>query len=487
MPFFSKSSLVPGSFEKNMKHAAIMIVDFIPASGLSSILQGILSSCPFTDIQLYMKKIEVCENSLCDKKLQDIISRVNPHVIFLIISSMQFKQPDTFMRFIDDFIKRSQIIIVAEESEPNKIVELFKIGIADFITPPLKSIDILPRIWRLLERKRINEVLVHSLKEKNGLKQIVGESPVFVKEIEKIPMIAKCNFSVLISGETGTGKELCARAIHYLSPRSGKPFIPVNCGAIPIDLFENELFGHMKGAFTGAAESYSGLIHEANGGTLFLDEIGCLPLQIQVKLLRFLQDKEYRQLGCSKFHQADVGIIAASNLDLERAVSEKKFRQDLFYRLNIIPLTLPPLRDRKDDIPILARYFTDNYALEFDKQVKDFTAEALNKLVAYNWPGNIRELENVLKRALVFSEQTIIQDSDIVLPRYEIFTAPESFKAQKAKTIAEFDKNYIQGLLLANHGNISKAAKAANKDPRALRALIRKHEIDVQNFKTTPR
>lgn len=466
-----------------MKHATIMLLDFIPVSGIGSILQGILNSSSFTDFQFYLEKIEACGISLYDKKLQDIISHVNPHVIFLIGSSLQFKQPDAIMHFINDYVKRSQIIIIAEEIEPHEIVELLKLGVADFITPPLKSTDILPRLWRLLERKHSNELLLHSLKEKIGLKQIVGESPAFTKEIEKIPMIAKCNVSIMISGETGTGKELCARAIHYLSLRAGKPFIPVNCGAIPTELAENELFGHEKGAFTGASQSYNGLIKEADGGTLFLDEIGCLPLPAQVKLLRFLQDKEYRQLGSTKLHQADVRIIAASNLDLEKSMSEGKFRQDLFYRLNIIPLVLPPLRDRKTDIPILAHHFLAKCASEFNKKLSDFTPDAIQKLMAYNWPGNIRELENVIERAIVFSKQAIIQDADIVLPRSEAIKSNESLKDAKAK----IEKDYIQKLLCTYRGNISKAAEAIDKNPRALRALIRKHEIDVQKFRPMSR
>ncbi len=329
----------------------------------------------------------------------------------------------------------------------------------------------------------MKKTLISKLKEELGLKQLVGDSPVFLKEIKKIPVMAKCDASVLISGETGTGKELCARAIHYLSPRSSKPFIPISCGAIPTELVENELFGHIRGAFTGADSLQPGLIHEADGGTLFLDEIDCLPFQVQVKLLRFLQEKEYRMLGSTKICRVDVRIIASTNINLEESVKQGRFRQDLFYRINIIPLLMPPLRDRKTDVPVLARHFLSKYALEFNKRVNDFTSEALQKLIVYDWPGNIRELENVIERAVVFSKQMVIESDDVVLPRSEAVASAESFKSAKAKTIAQFEKDYIQGLLLANQGNITQAAKAAEKNRRAFWELMRKHKIDVQNYK----
>jgi two-component system response regulator GlrR len=260
----------------------------------------------------------------------------------------------------------------------------------------------------------------------------------------------------------------------------------VNCGSIPTELVENELFGHVKGAFTGAFESYTGLIHGAHNGTLFLDEIDCLPLQAQVKLLRFLQDREYRQLGSAKTNQADVRIIVASNLDLEKMVSEGKFRQDLFYRLNIIPLRLPPLHNRQADIPLLARHFLSKYASEFRRPARDFTPGALEKLLLYEWPGNVRELENVVQRAVVFCQQEIIQGADIALPRVESTAPQESLQAAKSKVIAEFEKKYIQGLLLVHQGNISRAAKAAQKNRRAFWELMRKYEIQRPTLNTVP-
>ena len=341
------------------------------------------------------------------------------------------------------------------------------------------------RVLRLRQHPAEEDALPQPSEEKSGLPQLLGESPAFLAEIRKIPLLAQCDVNVLISGETGTGKELCARAIHYLSPRAGRPFIAVNCGAIPVELVENELFGHERGAFTDASTAQGGLIHEAEGGTLFLDEIACLPLLAQVKLLRFLQDKEYRRLGSTKTQQGDVRVVAAMNIDLEEAVREGKLRQDLYYRLNIIPLVLPPLRERREDIPLLARYFLAKYAAKLNKYVTDCSPDVMQLLVLYEWPGNVRELEHTIERAVVLSEQAVIHKADIILPRVAAAAHQDSFQEAKAKVIARFERTYIQGLLLAHQGNITKAARAAQKNRRAFWQLMRKHLIDAHSFKSS--
>ena len=341
------------------------------------------------------------------------------------------------------------------------------------------------RVLRLRQHPAEEEALPQPSEEKSGLPQLLGESPAFLAEIRKIPLLAQCDVNVLISGETGTGKELCARAIHYLSPRAGRPFIAVNCGAIPVELVENELFGHERGAFTDASTAQGGLIHEAEGGTLFLDEIACLPLLAQVKLLRFLQDKEYRRLGSTKTQQGDVRVVAAMNIDLEEAVREGKLRQDLYYRLNIIPLVLPPLRERREDIPLLARYFLAKYAAKLNKYVTDCSPDVMQLLVLYEWPGNVRELEHTIERAVVLSEQAVIHKADIILPRVAAAAHQDSFQEAKAKVIAQFERTYIQGLLLAHQGNITKAARAAQKNRRAFWQLMRKHLLDAHSFKSS--
>lgn len=329
-----------------------------------------------------------------------------------------------------------------------------------------------------------NNTLLVLLKEKLGLKQLIGQSPAFLREVNRIPAIARYDSSVLITGETGTGKEMFARAIHYLSPRADKPFIPINCGAIPSDLVENEIFGHVKGAFTGASDSHPGVLHGANGGTLFLDEIDSLSLQSQVKLLRFLQEKEYKQLGSAKILYADIRVIAASNTEMEKAVAEGRFRKDLYYRLNIIPVSLPNLQDRKEDIVPLAQYFLKRHTVELRKAIVTVTPGAFTKLMAHTWPGNVRELENVIERAVIFAESDTLSEQDIYLPHSKSKSdVEESFQTAKTRVVERFEEDYLNNLLAINQGNVSKAARIAKKNRRSLWRLIKKHDIDVNRFR----
>jgi two-component system, NtrC family, response regulator GlrR len=321
--------------------------------------------------------------------------------------------------------------------------------------------------------------LTQELRESLGLKQFLGESQVFIAAILKIRKLARCDASVFVTGETGTGKEMCARAIHHLGPRADHPFIPVNCGAIPVDLVENELFGHDSGAFTSASSAVRGLVYDAEGGTLFLDEVDSLPLQTQVKLLRFLQDQQYRPLGARKLLRADVRIIAACNTDPEEAVRSRRFRSDLFYRLNVLPLKLPALRERREDIPLLARHFLAKYAKEDSTVAKELSRDALEKLVAYDWPGNVRELQNIIERAVVLSERPIITREDVCLPESVASVEELSFKALKAHAIAEFETGYLRRVLATNDWNISKAARAAKKNRRAFWQLMRNRGVAV--------
>jgi two-component system, NtrC family, response regulator GlrR len=322
-----------------------------------------------------------------------------------------------------------------------------------------------------------------ALTEKLGLQQLIGQSEVFVSETSKIPLIARSDISVLIAGETGTGKEMVGRAIHYLSRRAGKPFVPVNCGAIPVELLENELFGHERGAFTGASSARGGLIQEAEQGTLFLDEVDSLPHLAQVKLLRFLQNKEFRPLGSTKVITGNVRIVAASNANLEQAVAAGTLRRDLYYRLNVVPIVLPPLRERSTDILLLAHHFLAEYAAKLDSPAEDFSPEAERKLMLYGWPGNVRELEHVIERVVVLCTQSTIQEDNIVFSGANNDLTQLSFSEMKARVVSQFETNYLQSLLVAYKGNISKAAEAAQKERRTFWELLRKHNIDVQKFK----
>jgi DNA-binding NtrC family response regulator len=466
-----------------MKKAKIFLIDLNPDTNVGCTLRGILESCP--DLGLHFQEASSKDrvSNFCGGELSGLIARCRPDLMFLVLSSCLFNKAEGLFQSVKSGFSELPVIVAVDACQPDAMYSLLNLGAADFITPPLKEIDILPRMWRLLERKTDEETLTFRLKKKLGLKQMVGESLPFLEEIKKIPIVARCDAGVLISGETGTGKELCARAIHYLSPRSSEPFVPFNCGAIPTDLMENELFGHVQGAFTGASTPQSGLIREANSGTLFLDDIDCLALNSQVKLLRFLQEKEYRQLGSAKMSQADVRVIAATNTDLEAAVEEGRLRNDLFYRLNVIPISLPALRDRRKDIPLIARHFLNKYTIEFDKQLTGFASEALQTLMLYEWPGNVRELEHMVERAVLFCDHTVIRENDICLPNNKSTTCKMSFKEAKATVVKDFEKSYIERLLLSYKGNITKAAQAAQKNRRAFWQLIRKHQIDVQTFK----
>lgn len=305
---------------------------------------------------------------------------------------------------------------------------------------------------------------------------VIGQNPAFLSELEKVPRFARFDATVLITGETGTGKEIVARLIHRLSPRNAKSFVAINCGAIPAELIENELFGHEPGAFSGANESQKGVIFEANEGTLFLDEIDSLPLACQSKLLRLLQENEYRPLGSRKVCKAQIRAIAAANTNLEEAIAEKRFRHDLYFRLNVLRLHLRPLRQRREDIPLLARHFVIKYAKKFDRPARDLTPEAAESLSAYSWPGNVRELENVVERSVLLCEKLVLDSNDLDVP---VKSTPKSFRELKAQIVDEFERSYISNLLQQHHGNIGRAAAAARKHRRAFFELMRKHGIKV--------
>ena len=373
------------------------------------------------------------------------------------------------------------VIALVTSADVDSIVEHLTHGVSDFVTYPFKREDILPRALRLVKQRRGQDT-AERLTQKFAMSRMIGGSDGFKAVIRSLPKVARCDATVLITGETGTGKELCARSIHYLSPRAEMPFVPVNCGALPVELVENEFFGHERGAYTNAATSEHGLIYEADGGTLFLDEIDCLPLQAQVKLLRFLQEKEYRPVGSRKTRSADTRVIAALNVDPEEAVRTGKLRKDLFYRLNIIEFRLPPLRERREDIQALAMHFVQKYSSEFNKTCEGVSPDALSSLMQYAWPGNIRELEHVIQRAVVLADHVLIGRADLLIPQSNE-TVPQSFSATKAAVIENFERNYILKLLHLYNGNITRAAEAAHKHRRAFWQLIRKHRIDAGSFK----
>jgi DNA-binding NtrC family response regulator len=359
-------------------------------------------------------------------------------------------------------------------------------SVDDFLSCPFQEAELFFRVERLL---RINgkasaSLNLQSVREKLRLESLVGDSELFIKAIEKILPLARSNAPALILGETGTGKELFARALHYQGARHGKPFVPVNCGGVPDHLFENELFGHAKGAYTDATSQQNGLISEAEGGTLFLDEIDTLSPSSQVKLLRFLQDGEYRPLGSGRSVKSNVRVIAASNADVRAKVEKQMFRADLYHRLNVLSLCVPALRERLSDIPLLARYFIERYSKQYGEEPVHLSTAAMQKLLSYSWPGNVRELEAVIQRGLVLSSRSVLQpeDIDIAVPYRLESAGPKSLRQAKSTAMGDFERNYLATLLATYRGNISHAAKAAGKDRRTLQRLLRKYNIDRDAF-----
>jgi DNA-binding NtrC family response regulator len=313
----------------------------------------------------------------------------------------------------------------------------------------------------------------------------IGQSASHKRVLDLISKIAGTDVEILITGETGVGKERYARYVHECSARSRHNFVAVNCGGMPSELFENELFGHVGGAFTGARQHSDGLVAEAENGTLFIDEVDSLPMPCQVKLLRFVQEKEYRRLGEARLRKANVRFIAATNADLQAAVKLGRFREDLLYRLRVIPVEVPPLRERRDDIPLLLENFCDNYARSYKLPRPLFSAQAMHRLRAYDWPGNVRELENCVKYLTCVQLPRPVDAGDLPLPRVEPRepAAPQfhvtegPFQTLKDQLVREFECAYLVEALRRSKGNIAQAAAASNKPRRAFFELMRKHGL----------
>ncbi|MDE3011027.1 MAG: sigma-54-dependent Fis family transcriptional regulator [Pseudomonadota bacterium] len=317
------------------------------------------------------------------------------------------------------------------------------------------------------------------------LRNFVGNSPAFLQQKERIHTFAACDAGVLILGETGTGKEICAQSIHYLSARASRPWVAVNCGAVPTELIESELFGHVRGAFTSAQGAREGLVAEAEGGTLLLDDVDCLSLAAQAKLLRFVQEQEYRPVGCNAVRRCDVRVIASSNRDLHRLALQGAFRQDLYFRLNVLTLNLPALRERSEDIRALSLHFLALFARRLGRPAAALGASALRRLMAHDWPGNVRELEHAIERAVltfdppvVLAEHLDLEDAQGADP------GCEPFGESKARVVQRFERDYLERVLASCGGNVTRAAQLARKNRRAFFELIRKHQIEPSQFRT---
>jgi len=358
------------------------------------------------------------------------------------------------------------IIMMSAYGTIDTAVEAMKLGAADYISKPFKPDEILLKLAQIEERNRLRQENIRlrdAVQQTFSFQNIVAKSQSMRKIFDTIQKIADYKTTVLITGESGTGKELIARAIHYNGARKHKPMVAVNCGGLPENLLESELFGHVKGAFTDAARDKKGLFQEASGGTLFLDEIAELPLSLQVKLLRVVQDEIVRPVGSTQSVKVDVRIISATAQDLAEAVKQGTFRDDLFYRINVLSIQVPPLRDRKEDIPLLVNHFTEKFKKRLNKEIKGVRPEALQALMDYPWPGSVRELENVIERTMVLTERIEIHLNE--LPE-EIRSSPAATRdlwptnsiSLKANTMA-LEKKLIQRALKETNNNRTHAAK----------------------------
>ncbi len=371
------------------------------------------------------------------------------------------------------------VLIVSPASTGEPLPE----DIDDFVMLPFQPGELRLRLLRLsgAEAGKGNEPseeeAISEMRARYRLDAVIGESVSLHEAIRKVPRLGASEANVLITGETGTGKELFARAIHYASARHARPFVPINCGALPDTLFENELFGHEKGAYTDASAPGIGLLGIAEHGSLFLDEVDSLSPASQAKLLRVMQDREYRPLGSQRPLRADVRVIAATNSSLADRMAAREFRADLFYRLNVLTLRLPTMAERRDDIPILARHFLARFAKESGRQAPRLSAEAIRRLMDYHWPGNVRELESVIQRALVLSDGPMLDTYSIDLP--DSFSPPVSASPGSSLPIEdavhEFERQYLASVLSRHNGNVTRAATAAGKDRRTFQRLLRRH------------
>jgi two-component system, NtrC family, response regulator GlrR len=456
--------------------ATVLLRGFAPASRSLIELKTILQEA---QIEVLVSNEPM---SRCDKqKLPKTLTAPPAQLIIQALDQQLRDENQPLGRFLSSLPLETPVILSAHDFQAEEIRTMLELGATDFITPPFSAVSILPRVWRLLRNNASKALGPATLEEKMAMQRLglIGQSAVFLEQIKKLRLLARCDITVMIGGETGTGKELVARAVHYLSPRCNRPFVPVDCGAIPPELTESELFGHARGAFTGAVAKNAGLVSAADQGTLFLDEVDALNLTVQAKLLRFLQEMEYRPIGTNEIKKADVRVISATNRDLLERVRTNEFRKDLYYRLDVVQLHLPSLRQRREDIMLLAEHFVTKYVARFNQSPREFSPDAIQKLVTYHWPGNIRELENAVGAAVALSDGPLICANDLLLAEHQPQFAV-SFREAKARMIAEFERDYIVGLLKSCHGNVSEAARAAAKNRRAFWELIRKYRIDVR-------
>ncbi|MEW6234433.1 MAG: sigma-54 dependent transcriptional regulator [Candidatus Omnitrophota bacterium] len=383
----------------------------------------------------------------------------------------------------------TSVIMMTAYGTIEDAVSAMKRGAYEFITKPFNNDEVIHIIGNAFERKRLldrNRYLSQALEERKQLEGLIGESRPMQALYRLIEKVAPTDSTVLILGESGTGKELVARALHNQSKRKDEKFIAVNCGALPRELIESELFGHEKGSFSGAHQRKIGLMESADGGSLLLDEIGDLPLELQVKILRVLEQKEIRRIGSVNPKTVDVRIVAATNRDLQDDVQQGAFRQDLFYRLSIMDLRLPPLRERKEDIPLLVDHFIARFNQKLNRSVEGISPEALRLLMNYDWPGNVRELENAIQRCMILRDSGVIGEEDIpssatAAAKIAVPNLADPCEVTLPRAREAFERHYLKQLLEANNGNVTQSALMAGIGRRTLQELMKKYGLRTEN------
>lgn len=395
----------------------------------------------------------------------------------LVITDLRLPGMDG-LQFIRQFQARgiqAAVIVMTAHGSVETAVEAMKLGAADFLQKPF-SLDhlttVVDKVLAIQSLRMENQRLRQELDQRYQLDNIIGRSATMREIFQTIERVAPTRTTVLLAGESGVGKDLIARSIHQHSPRRAKAFVKINCTALPENLMESELFGYEKGAFTGATASKPGKFEQADGGTVFLDEIGDVPGNIQVKLLRILQEKQFERLGSNLTRNVDVRVIAATNVDLRAALEEGRFREDLYYRLNVVPISIPPLRERREDIPFLAMHFVRKLSKELDSIAKDISPAAMDRLIGHSWPGNVRELENTIERSLVLTSGEVLQPADIRIeaPRNVPTTGTqETPLLPEGETLEHWEQMMIREALRRANGNKSQAARLLGLTRNALR------------------
>jgi DNA-binding NtrC family response regulator len=385
------------------------------------------------------------------------------------------------------------VVMMTAHGNIETAVAAMKNGAYDFITKPFDHDALVVRLEKALERSSLlkeNYQLRQVCEETHVFEEMVGKSNPMLRVYETIRMVAKTDLTVLITGESGTGKELAARAIHSLSPRKNRSFVPVNCPTLPEQILESELFGYKKGAFTDATQNKIGLFQEAHGGSIFLDEIGDIGPAVQAKLLRVLQEKEIKPLGDTRSISVDVRIIASTNQDLKDKIQKGLFREDLFYRLNVLPLKLPPLSERRSDIPLIANHFLEKHCVKLGKPLKTISPELMTLLMNRRWEGNVREMENIILRGILFSRAEEIQPRDVGIEEGTKTMAspfdtsfPPLYRDAKEETLKSFNTGYIGRLLSQNDGNVTQAAQMCGLERQALQQIMRRYGIESKHYR----